>query len=135
MSQPWTHDLVSARFRSTWDTLRRMPRVRGPDGARSTWPETVQDAITAYGYTEVEVRLPAPRPRAIDEAEEVFGWFKHFDGKQEADIVWMAHGRRLKFKTIARIMSLHRHTVRAKVFSGMSRVVCALNSECGKQNN
>ena len=126
-NQSWTHDDVAARFRSTWDTLRRLPRVRGPSTASCSWPDTVQDWFAAYGYTEVVIRLPAPKPRAIDEMEETFTWFNHFEGKQEADVVWLSCGCGLKYTRVGRIIGLHRETVRIKMFTGISRIVSALN--------
>jgi hypothetical protein len=78
--EPWTRDEIVSRFREAGDTVKRLPRAKGPAMYGSGWPQIVQDARDAYGYTEARIALPAPSPRAIDRTYEVFSWFQHFDG-------------------------------------------------------
>lgn len=128
MSEHLTHEMVTARFAQAADTLRRLPRVNGPNGHGSAWPAVVHDCMTAYGYTEATVRLPPPRPRAIDAMDEVFTWFKFFIDRDEALAVWLNCGRGMSLSQVARILGIHRETVRVKVFAGRSRIIAGLNA-------
>lgn len=128
--EPWSREEVALRFREAGHTLRRLPSGYGPHGYGSGWPDVVQLARDAYGYTEARVRPPAPSPAAIDRMMEVFGWFRHFDGRDaEMRAVWACVACGRSFAASARYLGISRPTIRARVFTGIERVVDALNRE------
>lgn len=129
MGNRWTRDEVISRFREAGDTVKRLPKAKGPAMYGSGWPAIVQDARDAYGYTEATLRLAAPSPRAIDRTAEVFTWFRFFDGDVEVmRIVWLCAGLGFSFSQIARVSGTSRTTVRAKAWAGVEMVLQGLNS-------
>ena len=71
-----TRDELIARLGEAYETYRRLP---DPDRryrvtSMTSWPLYVRDAVEAYGYGEVNVRLAAPSPAAIDRADELLAW-------------------------------------------------------------
>lgn len=126
--EPWTREEVINRFREAGETVKRLPRAKGPAQFGSGWPAIVQDARDAYGYTEATIRLAAPSPRAIDRTAEVFSWFRLFDGNvEEMRAVWLAAGCGISFSSVGRILGISRTTVRSRVWAGLQRVVAGLN--------
>lgn len=124
----WTREEIVKRFREAGDTVRRLPRAKGPDGYGSGWPPYVRDARDAYGYHAARLRLPAPTPGAIDRMHEVFGWFVHFDGReQEMRAVWACVGLGYSFSQAARVLGISRPTIRGRCWAGVERLVAALN--------
>lgn len=127
--EPWTRDEIIHRFREAGDTVRRLPRAKGPAQYGSGWPPIVQDARDAYGYTEATIRLAAPSPRAIDRMGEVFGWFRFFNGDiEEMRAVWLVAGCGISFTGVGRILGISKTTVRSKAWAGVERVVAGLNN-------
>lgn len=126
--EPWTREEVIARIREAGDTVRRLPRAKGPAQYGSGWPQIVQDARDAYGYTEVVLRLPAPSPRSIDRTNEVFSWFRFFAGDVEVmRSVWLCAGYGMSFAHAARKLGTSKTIVRARAWSGIECVVAGLN--------
>lgn len=127
-TERWTHEEVQMRIREAGDTVRRLPKPRGPNGYGSGWPDVVRDAREAYGYTEGRIRPPAPSPRAIDRMEEVFTWFQFLaDKPEETRAMWISVGCGVKHAHTARILGVHRKTIRLRVWAAVSRVVLGLN--------
>jgi hypothetical protein len=107
--EPWTREEVIGRFREAGDTVKRLPKPKGPASYGSGWPGVVQDARDAYGYTETRLRLAAPTPRAIDRMDEVFDWFRYFsDNPEEMRVVWLACGCGVSFAQCGRILGMTR---------------------------
>lgn len=128
-TEPWTQAEVSARLREAGDTVRRLPKPRGPSGYGSGWPDVVRDAREAYGYTEGKIRPPAPTPRAIDRMDEVFTWFQYLaNNPDETRAVWIAVGCGVSFAQTARILGVYRKTIRLRVWAGVQRIVDGLNN-------
>lgn len=131
--EPWTSDEVVERFREAGDTVRRLPRAKGPAQYGSGWPPVVRsywEAYTADSDDAPAIRLPAPSPKAIDRADEVFSWFRFFDGDVDSmRVVWLVCACRLSLRTIARKQHRSRDTVRALAFAGVQRVVHGLNMQ------
>lgn len=129
--EPWTHEEVRARFREAGDTIRRLPRAKGPAQYGSGWPPIVRSYWEAYQSDSAEaptIRLPAPSPKAIDRADEVFSWFRFFEGDVDAmRVVWLVCACRLSLRRIARDQQRSRDTVRALAWAGIQRVVHGLN--------
>lgn len=123
----WVRTMVAARIRETWDTLRRVPESRVP-GHVSSWPPYVLDAMEAYGYGEVIVRLSPASPQAIDRMEEVFGWFIDLEGKPHLTIaMWLTCGIGMGPKRAGDIIGVHRDTVRTRRDEALDTIAHALN--------
>jgi hypothetical protein len=94
-----TRDDLIARIAEAYDVYRRLP---DPDrtyrvAKMASWPTSVRDAVEAYGYGGIAIRLAAPSPGAIDRAEELLGWMvehlvHHPIG---AKLWWLTYGRGL----------------------------------------
>ena len=127
--EPWTHDEIRMRFREAGDTVRRLPRVKGPAGYGSGWPEMVRKYSEAYGYNEARLRPAPPSPRAIDRMEEVFTWFGYLDGSiQEMRALWLADACGFGWSQAGRVMRVSPTSVQRYVFAGSKRIAAALNS-------
>ena len=129
--QRWTpeQEAVVERFRDAAGTVRRLPRVKGPSTGACAWPEVVQDARDAYGYTSASLKLPAPSPRAIDRMDEVFTWFRYFEGRDEMKVVWLVCGLGFSLREAARILGCGKSTVRRHVWVAVNRVIEGLSKE------
>jgi hypothetical protein len=123
----WTREMVAARMREAWDTLRRVPSQSVP-GFRTSWPDMVQDTFDAYGYTQAQVRLARAAPAAIDRMHEAFGWFVHL-GEQPhlTRAVWLCAGAGMGPKRAGAILGVHRDTMRARRDEGLERIAEALS--------
>lgn len=127
-TEPWTVDEVVNRLREAGDTVRRLPKPRGPAAYGSGWPDVVRDAREAYGYTEGRIRPAAPTPRSIDRLDEVFGWFTYLeDRRDEMRAMWAAVGCGMSFSQTARITGVTRKTIRVRVWAAVQRIVDGLN--------
>jgi hypothetical protein len=60
----WTRETVAARLREAWDTLRRVP-AHGVPGFKVSWPDFVQEASDAYGYTACVAGRDRPHARDV----------------------------------------------------------------------
>lgn len=140
----WSRELVAARLREAWDTLRRMPAHVLPEKITCAWPEVVRDWQEAYGYTAERVRLARPSPGAIDRAMESIGWFafialepprKHETADAHARLtrarsraVWLCTACGLGPKRAADIIGYHRDTVRTLRDGGLEVILRRLRS-------
>lgn len=125
----WTRDQIAARLREAWDTLRRVP-AHGVPGFRVSWPDIVQDAIDAYGYTAPIVRLARASPAAIDRMHETFGWFRFLEDRAHlAKAVWLTAGCGMGPKRAGAILGVHRDTLRARRDEGLDRIAEGLTRE------
>jgi DNA-directed RNA polymerase specialized sigma24 family protein len=126
--EPWQIEEVVTRMREAGDTVRRLPRPRGPAQFGNGWPDIVRDAREAYGYEEPRLRPPAPTPRAIDRMDEVFTWFAIFEDRvDEMRAVWFSVCLGISFAQTARILGVNRKTVRSRVWAGVQSIVAGLN--------
>lgn len=127
--EPWTEQEIALRLREAGDTVRRLPKPKGPAGYGSGWPEVVRDARDAYGYTPGSVRPAAPSPTAIDRMDEVFTWFRFLEGRpDECRAFWLAVGCGHSFPQTGRILGVSKTTVRARVWAAMRLVIEGLNA-------
>lgn len=128
----WTRDLVATRMREAWDTLRRVPTCHVP-GFKVSWPDYVQDAIDAYGYTTPIVRLARASPAAIDRMHETFGWFRHLEDQPHlAKAVWLTAGCGMGPKRAGAILGVHRDTLRARRDDGLDLIADGLNRDAAQ---
>lgn len=125
----WDRESVTARLRESWDTLRRVPSPEVP-GYVTSWPPHVRDAMEAYGYGEVIVRLSPASPQAIDRMHDVFGWFIHLEGKPHLTIaMWLTSAMGFGPKRAGTIVGVHRDTMRQRRDEALDIIVCALNKK------
>jgi hypothetical protein len=86
---------IEDRFEEAAITLRRLPNPTGsgPRGYGQSWPDYVQEAQHAYGYTEVRIRI-VPSAAEIQRMDECIEWLRWLD-PDDAKIVWLrAEGKR-----------------------------------------
>ena len=123
-----SREIVAARLREAWDTLRRVP-VQGGPRLRLSWPDVVLDAAEAYGYARPSVRLSPASPKAIDRMYEVFGWFRVLAGAPHlAKAVWLTCGAGMGPKRAGDVLGAHRDTIRARRDEALDRIAEAVNS-------
>ena len=123
-----TREVVAARLREAWDTLRRVPAAGGPR-LRQSWPDVVLDAAEAYGYARPCVRLSPASPKAIDRMHQVFGWFRALaDAPHLAKAVWLTCGAGMGPKRAGDILGVHRDTVRTRRDEALDRIADAVNT-------
>lgn len=106
-----TREQVAERIREAWDTLRRVP-AHGIPGYRSAWPEFVQDAWDAYGQAGPALRLEPASPRAIDEMNETFRWFRFVADRDLVRAMWLTCGCGMGPRRAGHILGCHRNTIR-----------------------
>jgi hypothetical protein len=128
----WTRETVALRVREAWDTLRRVP-AHGIPGFKSSWPDFVQDAIDAYGYTSATVRLARASPTAIDRMHETFGWFRFLEGEAHlTKALWLTSGCGMGPKRAGAILGVHRDTVRARRDEALDRIADSLTRDAAR---
>lgn len=71
--------------------------VRGvrPAPFRCAWPEVVEDALEAYGWTALDLPSPVPSPRAVSRADLVLAWVPLIPldpPRRGRDELWSPHG-------------------------------------------
>ena len=124
----WTRHDVAERLHEAWDSLRRVPAAQVP-GFVSSWPPYVRDAMEAYGFGEVIVRLAPASPGAIDRMHEVFGWFSCLEGKPHLTLaMWLTCAMKLGPKRAGVIMGVHRDTIRVRRDQALDIIALSLNS-------
>lgn len=76
----------------------------------SSWPLYVRDAVEAYGYNQVSVKLPAPSPAAIDRADELLAWMAKYLQNHTigAKLLWLSYGRGLTMPQCCVYLRKHR---------------------------
>ena len=125
----WTRESVAERLREAWDTLRRVP-AQGVPGFNVSWPDFVQDALDAYGYTAAIVRLARASPSAIDRMHETFGWFRFLEGHMHlTKAMWLTSGCGMGPKRAGAILGVHRDTVRTRRDEALDRIAEGLTRE------
>lgn len=123
----WTREMAALRLREAWDTLRRVPAHSVP-GFRVSWPDVVQDAFDAYGYTAATVRLARASPQAIDRMHDTFGWFVFLAGQPHlTKAVWLTCGMGMGPKRAGALLGVHRDTLRARRDEALALIVDGLN--------
>lgn len=81
---------ITDRLEAAAIVLRRLPNPAG-SGARgygTSWPDVVQDARHAYGYSEARVRV-IPSAKDIELMDEAIGWLSFLKDPVDRRIVWM----------------------------------------------
>ncbi|MCA3451946.1 MAG: helix-turn-helix domain-containing protein [Rhodobacter sp.] len=92
---PITPREIEDRFEEAALTLRRLPNptCSGPRGYGQSWPDNVEVAKHAYGYTEVRIRT-VPSAAEIQRMDQCIDWLRWLD-PEDAKIVWLrAEGKR-----------------------------------------
>lgn len=113
---------IAARLREAWDTLRRLPADSVP-ALKAAWPQVVQDASEAYGYTQPTLRLTPASPRAIDRMTETFTWFEALNGHPHlTQAVWLTAASGMGIRRAATTLGIHRDTLRARRDEALDRM-------------
>lgn len=83
ISMTQTIDDVKKRLREAAETIRRIPKVMGPQGYGNSWPDIVRQAVEAYGYQDAWSKRPPPQNDEIDRAWEAVEWLNILDAKAQ----------------------------------------------------
>lgn len=78
-----TIDEIKSRLKEAADVIRRIPKVNGPNGYASSWPDFVRSATEAYGYDDLRVKPPPPDKDQIDRAWKAVEWLNLLDRKSQ----------------------------------------------------
>lgn len=129
-------DELIARIGEAYETYRRLP---DPDrkyrvAQMTSWPQHVRDAVEAYGYGTVAVRLASPTPAEIDRAEELLDLMaQHLKlHPVGAKLLWLTYGRGLQMPQCLFLLKREgNRTKRASAFSkrkvALEVLLCAIN--------
>lgn len=85
-------DEIKARLKEAADVIRRIPKVNGPQGYATAWPDFVRSATEAYGYDSLSVKPPPPSNDQIDNAWKAMEWLNYLDGKSQKMLWAWANG-------------------------------------------
>jgi hypothetical protein len=132
-----TRDELIARIGEAYETYRRLP---DPDRryrvtSMTSWPLYVRDAVEAYGYGEVSVRLAAPTPAAIDRADEMLAWMaEHLTHYPiGAKLIWLTYGRGLTMAQCCVYLRKTRGFRRSQAFekrkAALDRLLFGINAQ------
>jgi len=78
----WLVQHIRKRVSEAFQTLDRLPMVKGPGQYGSALPEPVRALNEAYGYGQVKVRIP-PTGKDIAEMEETWDWINALPSKSD----------------------------------------------------
>jgi hypothetical protein len=129
------HDMLDAapdleetksRLAEAADALRRltMNGIR-PGAMRSNWPDIVQRAEEAYGWTAERVRPPRPSPAQITRMDEAIGWLLWLDA-EERKLVW-ARSMGLSWRKIEDLDGRSVRTLQNLFAGAMRRILARRN--------
>lgn len=123
----WTPKMVADQIEESATTMRRLvvaglrPREYG-----NSWPTVVHDAMEAYGWNEVLVRLGPPPAEAITRMDRVLSWLSWLDVDQ-VRLVWL-HAERVPRKVITASLGISRATAWRFWMAALMIIVNRLNS-------
>jgi hypothetical protein len=132
-----TREELIARIGEAYDTYRRLPDLdrRYRLSSMSSWPLYVRDAVEAYGYGNVSMKLAAPSPEAIDRADELLGFMaQHLvDYPIGAKLLWLTYGRGLTMAQCGVFLKKTRGFRRSQAFnkrkSALDRLLFGINEK------
>lgn len=114
---------ISDRIGEARDCLRRLPDkdARFKGYSLLSWPGMLAERHIDYPNERTVIRMPPPTSAAIDRMEEVLEWLVWL-AKQDRDaahVLWICCGLRHKTKGAAKILGVHRDTVRVRRHRGL----------------
>jgi Domain of unknown function (DUF6362) len=118
-------DTIKLRLREAWDALRRVP-ARGVPGYKTCWPDVIHDFHDAYGWERAAPRLEPASPRAIDNMNEVFGWFAFIADRDLTRAVWLTVGCGMGPIRAGHILGVSRWTVARWRQAGLDAIATGL---------
>ena len=113
----WERGHVRSYLSVALDTLRRLPMPPRslPGGSRAHWPQTVDDAVEAYGYTAAVAHRGASPPE-IQAMDWAIGWMWWLPLPKDPLIV-SAYAMGISGRRIARLVGRnHQHCWRRDRF-------------------
>jgi len=79
----WTIQHIRKRVSEAFQTLDRLPNIKGPSQYGSAMPEPVRAISEAYGYDKtIRVRIP-PTGKDIAEMEETWDWINALPNRDD----------------------------------------------------
>lgn len=117
---------VGDRIGEARDCLRRLPDkdARFKGYSLLSWPGMLAEKHIDYPNEKTPIRMPPPNSQAIDRMYEVLDWLMWL-GKADrnaAHAIWVCCGLRYRTSQAARILGVHRDTVRAWRHRGLLAV-------------
>lgn len=123
---------IAERIEEAAQTMRRLPRERGPYRNGCFWPEVVHDFWESYGNEPDKMRPSVPSASAISRMQEVCTWLQWLEPAQ-ASLVWArasgVYWRKLEIAFTLNRSRLHReykfaiYIIHASIETGKPRVV------------
>jgi hypothetical protein len=128
-----TREYLEVRLKEAGSTILCTPESLGPTGYHNAWPDIVHDAMTAYGWEAVTVRLPRQSKQRVDEMNEVLDWLQLLNGHEKAIVMarMLWHPYKIKpvisWYKISRFTGLHKHTCKRYYDAALDRLVGRVN--------
>ena len=114
----WREEIAEC-IHAAAQTLRRMPdrerRLLHNSERGQAWPAMLHQACEHAAYKDAKLRLPPPNARQIDEMNKVLDWLFELALIDTGyfKVVWLTCAEKRGMSEVARIVGLHRGTVRA----------------------
>lgn len=128
----WTLADIEARLEEAAKTLVALKlTIRDiPSRQLVRWPEVVQSALNAYGFTPQRPRVPAPQPAAIDRADETVQWLLWMTAEQRR-VVW-ARACKVAWRKLEDLDGRSHTTLRKVRAAGLEAILARLNAPLSK---
>ncbi|MFP5078294.1 hypothetical protein ACLE20_13380 [Rhizobium sp. YIM 134829] len=128
--QAWTWKAVEDRVIEMADTIRMMPRTRGPKQFGSSMPEAVQSFSEAYGSEEARYRESASAA-ALGRSEQVWGWINTFLDEPSRKLLyawsWVKVRKGMKISAFAAQNDMNDRMLRRSIQSHCQSIANSLN--------
>ncbi|MBF0181342.1 MAG: hypothetical protein HQM03_15070 [Magnetococcales bacterium] len=127
MAEKWTPKMVAERLEEAAATMRRLV-VRGlrPREFGNAWPPVIHEAMEAYGWNEILLRLGPPPADAITRMDQALLWLRWLDVEQ-LRLVWL-HADRVPRKVIMSSLGASRATTWRLWMSSLMIIANRLNA-------
>lgn len=110
---------IMDRLEAAAMTLRRLPNPAGSGsrGYGSSWPDAVQEAHLAYGYTPSRVRV-TPSAADIQKMDEAIAWLNLIKDPTDRRILWM-RAENHRWRAVCIRVGLVRSTCHRRALAGL----------------
>ncbi len=114
----WTWKSVETRIIEMADTLRMMPKAKGPKEYGSALPETVQSFSDAYGSETARYKESASAA-ALGRSEQVWGWINTYLNEQQRKLIyawsWVKVRKGMKISAFAAQNDMNERMLRREI--------------------